>query len=571
MIRTIALTGLMLLTASISTAAERITSYHSDIVIKESGELLITETIAVVAEGRQIRRGIYRDFPTEYEDRFGHDVNVSFDVLSAKRNGNREPFHTESLSNGVRVYLGSASRMLEHGPHEYEIQFATQYQLGFFEDFDELYFNATGNGWAFGIDQASATVHLPEAASEDDLRLIAYTGSQGSRDQHVNINMVDSQSVRFETTRSLLPYQGLTIAVGFPKGMVHEPTTAEKTQRFLSNNAGILIGLLGTLAVFFYYYLTWKRIGKDPVKGVIYPRYEAPNGYSPGSVRYILRMGYDSGCLSAALVSLAVKGYLRISKPKTGKKYTISRTDKDASELSPPSEAVVLSKLLGSRSELKFTNKNHSIVATALNAHRHALSKEYQKKYFIVNGGWIFFGWFGSIILVILMALFGAFPTLGAFLLMPVLLTINIVFSILMKAPTVPGRKIMDQIEGLKLYLGVAERQDLERQKAPPTTFEEFEKFLPYAVALDCANTWVDRFDAVLRSLQDSGQLQQRGWYTGHGTTMSARGIASSVSSLSSGLSSSISSASSPPGSSSGSGGGGFSGGGGGGGGGGGW
>ena len=59
---------LMLLSASVS-AAEFIESYHSDIEVQRNGDLLVTETIRVHAEGKAIRRGIYRDFPIRYTDR----------------------------------------------------------------------------------------------------------------------------------------------------------------------------------------------------------------------------------------------------------------------------------------------------------------------------------------------------------------------------------------------------------------------------------------------------------------------------------------------------------------------
>ena len=47
---------------------ERILEFRSDILVIEDGWIEVTETIRVQAEGQRIRRGIYRDFPTEYRD-----------------------------------------------------------------------------------------------------------------------------------------------------------------------------------------------------------------------------------------------------------------------------------------------------------------------------------------------------------------------------------------------------------------------------------------------------------------------------------------------------------------------
>jgi len=139
-----------------------------------------------------------------------------------------------------------------------------------------------------------------------------------------------------------------------------------------------------------------------------------------------------------------------------------------------------------------------------------------------------------------------------------------------LQAPTVVGRKIMDQIEGFRLYLGTAEEDRLEALNPPDKTPELFERFLPYAIALDVENTWAKRFAGVLAAAGAGAAAAS--WYAGHDNW--ANNPTGLVHDLSSNLSQTIASASTPPGSSDGgggSGGGGSSGGGGGGGGGSGW
>src|SRR5262249_40191997 len=87
-------------------AVERILRFVSDVTVERNGDLAVTETIAVQAEGNQIRRGILREFPTTYRRRDGARVVVDFDVLSVTRDGAAEPWTTEQLSNGVRVRIG---------------------------------------------------------------------------------------------------------------------------------------------------------------------------------------------------------------------------------------------------------------------------------------------------------------------------------------------------------------------------------------------------------------------------------------------------------------------------------
>ena len=118
---------------------ERILNYHSEILIKTDGWIEVIETIVVRAEGRQIRRGIFRDYPTRYRDRTGNDVEVLYRPRAVLRNDRAEDFSSEKRNNGVRTYFGSADRMLDHGIHTYTFRYDAGRMLGFFDDYDELY------------------------------------------------------------------------------------------------------------------------------------------------------------------------------------------------------------------------------------------------------------------------------------------------------------------------------------------------------------------------------------------------------------------------------------------------
>ncbi|HET9701954.1 MAG TPA: DUF2207 domain-containing protein, partial [Burkholderiales bacterium] len=162
-------------------AAEVILDYHSDIRVLADASLVVEETIRVRAEGDSIKRGIYRDFPTVYPTPLGGRTRVEFVVMEASRDGQPEPWHTENLQNGVRVYLGRKEVPLEPGEYTYSITYGTSRQLGFFDTHDELYWNVTGNEWAFPILRASARVALPRSVGANDLKLEAYTGRQGDK------------------------------------------------------------------------------------------------------------------------------------------------------------------------------------------------------------------------------------------------------------------------------------------------------------------------------------------------------------------------------------------------------
>ncbi|NOQ80417.1 MAG: DUF2207 domain-containing protein, partial [Gammaproteobacteria bacterium] len=204
---------LLLCALSSIQAKELIKNYESVITIDSDSSLSITETITVNAEGNKIKRGIYRDFPTKYKDIYGNHYQVDFNLLSVMRNGKAEKYHTESITNGIRIYIGNKKHFLKHGEHTFTLQYYTNRQLGFFEQFDELYWNITGNGWAFPILRASATIQLPDGVSVNQIETNGYTGEKGDKGGNFDISMLDDNRVLFETIEPLPLHHGLSIVV----------------------------------------------------------------------------------------------------------------------------------------------------------------------------------------------------------------------------------------------------------------------------------------------------------------------------------------------------------------------
>src|SRR5258708_37336070 len=171
----------MLILGVSGAAGGRVVDFHSSIAVAADGVLTVTERIVVEVEGRNIQRGILRDFPTDYRDRFGNRVSVPFEVLRVRRDGAPENFELERLRNGERIRIGRGHVMLQNGQHVYEITYRTARQIGHFPDHDELYWNVNGSGWTFSFHPISAAVPLPKAVPATELRAEASTGPQGAR------------------------------------------------------------------------------------------------------------------------------------------------------------------------------------------------------------------------------------------------------------------------------------------------------------------------------------------------------------------------------------------------------
>jgi uncharacterized membrane protein YgcG len=551
-----------------STAAERILDYHSRIRVATSGEIAVSETIRVVAEGQQIRRGIYREFPTDYQDPMGNHYRVDFNVISVQRDGQDEPWHTKRMSNGVRLYIGDPDRMLPPGQHEYTLRFTTNRQLGFFPDHDELWWNVTGNGWIFPIERASAHITLPFSIPAADYRLEAFVGPFGSTERSYQASVTSGDTVEFTSNRRLEANEGLSVVVAWPKGLMAEPTLQQKITWFARDNGAAIVLLLSLLAQLAWYLRSWKRVGRDPEKGVIIPLFTPPKGLSPAAVRYVKDMFFSRHSFTAAIISLAVKGHVRIEE-NDDKEFTLYRQQSTpgAAPLSKGETAVLNTLLPGARKSIEMKQENHSDFSQARSLLGTALKKEYHGRLFRLNGIYLLAPVLMAVVSAIIAAFFASGPPVWLLFGLLSILMLGL-FIWLMRAPTLAGRKVMDHIEGFRMYLDTAEQDRLDRMQSPRLTPEVFETFLPYAYALGVQNTWCQRFEREMpEELRQQGY--NPGWYSGHFHGMQALNHLGSD--FGSSMSSAISSASTAPGSSSGSGGGGFSGGGGGGGGGGGW
>lgn len=606
----------LILVAVPALADERILSFESHIAVGADGWITVRETITVRSEVKKIKRGIYRDFPVRYTTPSGTRYRVDFEVVEVQRDGAPEPYHVKPRGNDKRVYMGERETFLSPGIYTYRLTYRTHRQLGFFDDHDELYWNVTGNRWAFPIDHVEARVTLPNTIAPEQINTEAYVGRFGETGSNYESQVDVFGVATFATTRKLRPGQGLTIVVTWPKGHVREPSTVEQWGYFARDNRNVLLGVLGVGILLLYFFVVWARVGRDPDPGVIVPLFEPPLDLSPAAMRYILKMGFDNKAYSAAVINLAVKGYLNISDDDD--EYVLSRDRNVDKSVLSPGERRLVAKLFQGRDTAILKRANHKSIRGSIKALKNLLRSEYHLVYFRTNGKYLipgiliaaatvlvsgysnvqdkaglFFmmiwltGWTFTVYTLItqgqhlMAAIFGVFEV-GALIMLAteiasawvtglliLLLMINIVFFYLIKAPTQSGRKLMDAIEGFKLYLSVAEKERLNTLNPPEQTPALFEKYLPYALALDVDQQWSERFANMLQRAASTGSGYRPKWYSGSSWEDSDIGRFSS--SLSSSLTSAVSSSAQAPGSSSGSGGGGSSGGGGGGGGGGGW
>lgn len=312
---------------------ERILDFQGQVECFEDASIKVQEKLKAKSEGTGIRHGIFRDILLR--NWAGRPSRI--EVLHGTLDGSPVATRGENFTQGIRIYLGDPDTELPPGIHVFTLVYRMSDQVGNLEDRDEIYWNVTGNDWSFPIDRVSCLVIPPPGArNPESFKVAAYSGHQGSRGKDFRYE-VDDSGVRFETTRPLVPGEGLTVAVGWPKGAVTFGSQGSRNRGWLAFAAGMGLVLL-------YYLLTWHFSGRDAPRGVITPLFELPGGMTPAEARRVSKMGLDVGAFPAELVHLAVKGILRIEE--TEGEFTLSlERSPDMSGLAGHQKALVNSIL----------------------------------------------------------------------------------------------------------------------------------------------------------------------------------------------------------------------------------
>ncbi|MEP2436303.1 MAG: DUF2207 domain-containing protein, partial [Roseibium sp.] len=574
-------------------ADERIQTFVSDIVVQQDGSLMVTETITVRAEGDQIKRGIFRDIPLRAKDADGWTHDVGFELLSVHQDGKKAQYFTKLNGDGVRIYIGDASVFLKPGTYTYAITYLMDRQVRFFSDYDEVYWNVTGNEWIFPIDEAVARISLPHSAKASEWA--GYTGGYGEAGTaYVAEQEPATSRIVFTTTSPLGAYEGLTVAVAFPKGVADEPGDREKLLTWLQDQRVLVVGSIGLSVLMLYYLVTWLAVGRDLKTGVVFPRFKAPEGVSPALASYIVERGFGGTgwtALSAACLSLAAKGYLTLTKNDDVMVLQSASAFRPGSDGKLPNgEAVIEAFVSGRGGSLALDKNNGEAIKTLGAKFRSAIARENRGVYFIKNGWYLFAALVLSVVAIaalfvfgnlsdrqlersLLFGFFSVFSTalslgLAHLILMPFksalgetardvlfwiafaaiavgalylisLLTALIVgdgseiplvplfvlaivvlfffYANHIDAPTAEGRSMMSEIEGLKLYLSVAEKERLNMSGVPQMSVVHFEALLAYAVALGVEEPWAERFQHWLNSATQAAENHdyRPTWYSG--------------------------------------------------------
>lgn len=557
--------------------AYTIRSFDTDLAVEANADVIVTERLEVVFSAP--RRGIFRTIPVRYSDPKGYSYSLGFRLLDVTDDAGVE-HQTQVTHEGryVKIRIGDPDRTLT-GAVVYVIRYRLRDALSTFAEHDEIYWNATGNEWNARIERASATVTLPAPVPASQIRAAGYTGAFGSTGGDVEIAHDEPSVIRFTATRPLDRLEGLTIALGFPRGIVTFPGAGELAARRLADNWVALLPF-GWLAFLFVRY---RRSGRDPDSSApVAVMYEPPASLTPAGVGTLIDERVDMIDITATVVDLAVRGYLTIRTEQRDVLLGLFSREETVFTKTVPAnptpladhEEAVLRGLFASGSEVEASDLANKFYRHLSKIRSSVYDSLVGAGYFDaspdrVRANWVMAG-FGAAAVTGLLAFAwmgwrGVPPPAG--ILIPIatgaLTLISFVaFSFAMPRRTAKGVQARQWALGFQEFAGRVEADRLERAASDPRL--AFETLLPYAMALGVADDWARKFEGIYR---DAGPA----WYSGPHASTGSFSTLSMERGLSGAMSRASSSMTASPRSSSGSGGGGSSGGGGGGGGGGSW
>lgn len=478
----------------------RISNFNSTIHVDDGGSARIQEQITFVFSG--IYKGVYRDIPMEYPGPAGSNYTLFIKLGSITDESGDKLKYEKSTSGGylkLKIYVPDAVDTTRTVNIEYSVDNATR----FFEDYDEFYWNATGNDWQVPIEHAAATVFFPNAAGK--LRAQAFEGIYGSS-ARANAS-VEGSSASFETTAPLPMRGGLTIDVYIEKGVLHQPSGLARFFRFVRSNPVLTLPLWAFAVMF----TLWWVKGRDPDPGIsVAPMYGPPEKMGPAEVGTLIDGSVDPRDITSVLVDLAVRGYIKIVETQhkgflsTTKDYEfhLLKNRDEWGDLTDYERAMLGQVFGGGQTTLLSDLRNHFYTALPM-IKTEIMGALKSKGMYTVDPESAMGYWGLGLLLVILpFAVLQVTDSADFLSSLPlavlcgvIALVIIVIIGRQLTATSLKGARTIVQIKGFQEFMNRVDADRLKRM--PPDTFE---KFLPYAMALGVEHRWAKAFDGIVQN-----------------------------------------------------------------------
>jgi hypothetical protein len=480
----------------------RVSNLQDTITVNKDGSALINETITLNFVGEW--HGIHRTIPIEYPGPNGTNYELFLNIVSiTDENGSKLKYEssTSGAYRDLKIFLPGAVNATRTVQIAYRVRNGTR----FYDQYDEFYWNVTGNDWPVPIDHASAGVNFPDTAN-GSLRAQAFTGVYGSTG-HDATAKVEGSVAEFETSNPLPMRGGMTIDVYIPKGILNPPSSLTKLFWFIGSNPVVFLPLVTLIAMF----ALWWYAGRDPDPGMsVAPMYEPPAGISPAEAGTLLDDRIHPRDITSTIVDLAVRGFIKIEETVDKglvfdhKDYIFHLLQKrqDWSGLAPHERVMMENIFVGDIPDTRLSSLKNRFYTAVPVVRTDIMSALKQKGIYTLDpesaNGYSIGAAFCILVSFAVFQFLGwaDFLTSAPMIVGCVLISALIwwLFARFMTAKTLKGARTHIAVLGFQEFMN---RVDADRLKTmPPDTFE---KFLPYAMALGVEHHWAQAFAGIVK------------------------------------------------------------------------
>ncbi len=502
----------------------RIRLFDVALEIRADGWLDVTESIT--ADFAIPKHGIYRTIPIHYEVVF-HQYSLRFDFRGVTDGrGTQRQTQVSREGNYVRLRIGDPDRTVT-GQHTYQIRYRVQRAVLHEDDRAVLRWNATGTEWAVPIDTAFVTVQLPESVDSSAVRYDAWTGVYGSRAQNFTGRRPDARSIEF-LALNLGAREGVTVDIDVPATAVARPGVIRRVAWVVLDNLpylAFIIVLVGCIEF-------WRRRGRDlPGRGTIVVEYEPPDGLGPAEVGTIADERVHMEDISAAIIDLAVRGYLEIKDISVKKLFGRDEDyqfikKREGNDLRDYESAIFLA-LFDGHGKRDLSDLRYKFYEEIPHIRSLIYERLTSAGYFDGNPETIRRTFAAVAIGIAAALLFGAALLqqwlVGRLFVAPLVVAgLLSLVTVLITARIAPrktrkGRRAWESVAGLEEYMRRAEQRALTKQEQ----LGVFERLLPHAIVLGLVDKWAQAFEGIYATPPS--------WYHGQSTALTTDNLVYSI------------------------------------------
>ncbi|MDQ3978456.1 MAG: DUF2207 domain-containing protein [Actinomycetota bacterium] len=524
--------------AAASQGFERIESFDSTVAVQRDGDLLVSERIRYDFGGDE-RHGIFREIPVrfDYEPDNAYERLTPIEDISVDAGpGTPSDVSVEESGRLTRIRIGDPDRTIS-GVHDYTIRYRVRGALNAFEDHDELFWNATGNDWLVPISAVTATVEMPGPVSQ----VACYAGPRGSR---LPCRSAANEGTRARFTHGFLSSQeGATIVVAVEKGVLDVPPpilderwSFAKAFSITPATVVLSVGLLAAI-LFGLMRLVWVRgrdvryagspvdvaFGSDSGKEEAVPlfdkpldpvEYVPPDNVRPGEVGTLVDEVANPLDVTATIIDLAVRGFLRIEEiPEKGwfgkPDWKLIRQPNDVDLLRY--ERLLLDGLFEDGDEIRLSNLKRKFAPRLRKVQDALYDQVVSARWFATRPDHVRVKWRVVGVIAVVLAV-------GAAILLAAVTTFGLVgiplvagaLGLLGLAGRLPRRTAkgwaaLRRVSGFRRFI---EESEMERARFAERA-HLFTEYLPYAVVFGATEKWARAF----AGLEDEIAQSTTSWY----------------------------------------------------------